>query len=57
MAGPTISRGDIYGGEEGVYSATAEASGAVTGGLAPATWALIFLGVLVAIRLIWEGAD
>ena len=53
-AGPTISRGDMYGGNEGRQSTVAEASGPVVGGMSPAVWALIIVGALVVVRFIWE---
>jgi len=57
MPGPSISRGEMYGPEEGRYSATAEASGPVEAGPSPAVMAIAILGILVVIRLFWESAD
>jgi len=58
MTGPSLTRGDIYGGEEGKYSdVTAAGSGPVTGGASPALFWLAALAILVVIRLVWEGAD
>ena len=56
MAGPTISRGEMYGPEEGRFSAAAEASGPVEAGPSPAVMALAILGILVVWRLVWERA-
>jgi len=57
MAGPTISRGDVYGGDEGHYSRVSEASGPVIAGPSPALFWVAALGILIVIRLIWESAD
>ena len=56
MAGPTISRGALYGGEEGHSDAVAEASG-VTVGASPAFYWLAILMLFVLLRLLWESAD
>lgn len=57
MAGPTISRGAMYGGEEGHQDAVAEASGPVVAGASPALYWVAFLGLLILLRLLWEQAD
>lgn len=57
MAGPTISRGAMYGVEEGHQDAVAEASGPVVAGASPALYWVAFLGLLILLRLLWEQAD
>ena len=56
-AGPTISRGDFYGGDEGHFSAVSESSGPDVAGPSPALFWIAALGLLIAIRLVWESAD
>ena len=57
MAGPTVSRGDMYGGFEGHASNVAEASGPVEAGPSPALFWVAAVALLVVIRLVWESAD
>lgn len=57
MQGPTIQRGEMYGGEEGKQSDSMEASGPIRAGASPALFWLAALAILVVIRMAWEAAD
>jgi len=54
---PTIARGAVYGGEEGVYDASSQASGPVEAGPPAALFWVAALFVLILIRVVWEYAD
>lgn len=57
MEGPTISRGEMYGGEEGKQSDSMEASGMNKSGASPALFWIAALAILIVIRMAWEAAD
>ncbi len=56
-AGPSMRRGDMYGGEEGTFSDVQEASGPAEAGPSPALFWVAGLAILIVIRMVWESAD
>lgn len=56
MADSTISRGAMYGSEEGHFDAASAASGAVKPGPSPALFWIAGGFLLLLIRMAWENA-